>query len=171
MDRLLADKGDWGYDGWDWGYPRERLPVRSPRWPCTIGNIVYVGHRRARHRRSHRQISVSGGASYATTTSVALTLSATDAGGSGVSQMQLLQRQLHWSAWETYTTSKSWMLLAAGDGAKTVYVQYKDGAGNISSAYSDGITLDATASDRHDVGEQRCHLHRRDSCHGQFERQ
>ena len=31
------------------------------------------------------------------------------------------------------------------DGAKIVYVQYKDNAGNVSATYSDGITLDATA--------------------------
>ena len=38
-------------------------------------------------------------------------------------------------------------------------------------AYSDGITLDATAPDRHDVGEQRCRLHGHDGRHGQLDRE
>ncbi len=46
--------------------------------------------------------------------------------------------------WETYATSKTGWSLTAGDGAKTVYAQFRDGAGNVSSSYSDGITLDAS---------------------------
>ena len=46
-----------------------------------------------------------------------------------------------WSGWESYTTSKSWVL-SAGDGVKTVYVQFKDGLGNGSGDFTDTITLD-----------------------------
>lgn len=89
-------------------------------------------------------ISVSGGAAYATSATVTLTLSASDGSGSGVAQMQFSNNNTAWSGWEDYGTSKSWTL-SAGDGAKTVYVQYKDTAGNVSSGdISDGITLDAT---------------------------
>ncbi len=37
-----------------------------------------------------------------------------------------------------------YLSLASGDGEKTVYVRYKDDAGNISSVYSDSILLDQT---------------------------
>ena len=134
-------RDDWGYDGWDWGYPENDYQYVALDGG-TIGNIVYSGPADAAAPTG--SISVSGGASYATTTSVSLTLAANDVGGSGVAQMQFSNDNSNWSAWETYTTSKSGWLLAAGDGAKTVYAKYKDGAGNVSSAYSDGITLDAT---------------------------
>jgi len=48
------------------------------------------------------------------------------------------------TAWETYATTRAWTL-TTGDGTKTVYVWYKDGAGNISTLYSDTIILDTTA--------------------------
>ncbi len=43
-----------------------------------------------------------------------------------------------WSAWQTYATSKSWAL-SAGAGTKTVYVQYRDKAGNPSALAFDRI--------------------------------
>lgn len=89
-------------------------------------------------------ITVGGGASFVGTTTVALGLSAVDTGGSGLSQMRFSNDDSSWSAWETYATSKNW-IVAAGDGPKTVYVQYRDTTGNVSTTYSDGITLDVTA--------------------------
>jgi hypothetical protein len=44
-----------------------------------------------------------------------------------------------WSPWQAYTTNKFWTL-TAGTGTKTVYVQYKDRAGNVSATASDSIT-------------------------------
>ncbi len=88
-------------------------------------------------------ILINGGASYTNSTSVNLTLSASD-GGSGVYQMRFSNDNSTWSSWEAYSTSKSWTL-ASGDGTKTVYVQYSDNAGNISGSFNDTIILDATA--------------------------
>jgi len=48
-----------------------------------------------------------------------------------------------WSSWEDYATEKSWTL-TSGDGTKTVYVKFKDSAGNVSETYSDTIILDTT---------------------------
>jgi hypothetical protein len=88
-------------------------------------------------------ITINGGAAYTNTTSVTLTLSASDA-TSGVAQM-CLSNTGTCTSWETYATSKAWTL-TSGDGTKTVYVWYKDGAGNANtSAYSDTIILDMTA--------------------------
>jgi len=48
----------------------------------------------------------------------------------------------NWSDWQSYNTYKPWTL-TSNDGTKTVYVQFKDPAGNVST-YSDTIILDTT---------------------------
>ncbi len=88
-------------------------------------------------------VVINGGAAFTNSTTVTLTLSATDS-GSGVASMQFSNNNTAWSTSETYTTSKSWTL-TAGDGAKTVYAKFKDKAKNWSSAIpSNTITLDTT---------------------------
>jgi len=47
-------------------------------------------------------------------------------------------------SWEPYATSRVWSV-PAGDAVKTVYIRFKDNSGNISSIYSDTITLDTVA--------------------------
>ena len=71
---------------------------------------------------------------------VTLTLSAQDS-GSGVSQMAFSNGGAVWSLPEKYTTRKTWTL-APGDGLKSVYVRYKDTAGNWSNPCFANITLD-----------------------------
>ncbi len=88
-------------------------------------------------------VVVNGGAAAAASTSAALTLNATDPGGS-VAQMRFSNDGANFSAPETYATSKTWVL-SAGDGLKTVFAQFKDAAGNWSASVSDTITLDTTA--------------------------
>ena len=88
-------------------------------------------------------ILVNGGAAHANSTLVALTLSASDA-GSGVAEMRFSNDGGTWTGWESYATSKSWTL-AAGDGSKTVYVQYRDNVANVSTSYTDSIILDTAA--------------------------
>ena len=88
-------------------------------------------------------ITINDDATYTTTTTVTLNLSATDA-TSDVAKMRFSSNNIKWSDWEVYATSKSWTL-TSGDGAKTVYVQYKDNAGLTSSIYHYTITLDTTA--------------------------
>lgn len=86
-------------------------------------------------------ISIKGGAPYTTSTSVILTLSASD-WGSGVASMRFSNVYPYvWGSWVTYTTSKSWTL-STGDGTKTVYVQFKDNKGFTSGVSSDTIILD-----------------------------
>jgi hypothetical protein len=89
-------------------------------------------------------LTINGGATYAPSAAVTLDTPATDTGGSGMSQMRFSNDNVNWTDWEPYAATKAWTL-AAGDGAKTVYVQYNDNAGYISSTYADGITLDTTA--------------------------
>ena len=78
---------------------------------------------------------------YTNTINITLALSATDA-VSGIAEMRFSNDNSIWSKWETYSTSKSWTL-KSGEGLKTVFVQYKDLSGLISS-YSSSTTLDTT---------------------------
>jgi PKD repeat protein len=86
-------------------------------------------------------ITINDDATYTTTTSVTLTLSATDA-TSGIAEMRFSNDNTTYTEWQTYATFEPW-ILQDGDGAKTVYVQFRDHAGLIST-YSDTIALDTT---------------------------
>ncbi len=89
-------------------------------------------------------IKINNDNQYTNSTSVTLTLSAQDnTGGSGLSQMQFSNNGTTYSTPKAYATTKSWTL-TSGDGTKTVYVKYKDVAGNWSSPVSDTIVLDTT---------------------------
>jgi hypothetical protein len=86
-------------------------------------------------------VTINDGASRTRSRSVTLTLSATDPSpGSGVSQMRISNTQsgLSSATWEAYSTTKAWSL-SSGQGTKTVYVQYRDGAGNGSGVATDTI--------------------------------
>ncbi len=88
-------------------------------------------------------VFINGGAAYATTTAVMLSLSASDA-GSGVADTRLSHNGADWSGWEPFAASRAWTL-EPGDGLKTVHVQYRDHGNNVSSApIMDSITLDGT---------------------------
>ncbi|GEM_PF-947537 len=89
-------------------------------------------------------IKINNDAQYTNSNSVTLTLSAQDnPGGSGISQMQFSNDNVTWSTPENYALAKSWGLTSA-DEVKTVYVKYKDIAGNWSETYSATIILDTT---------------------------
>ncbi|MDP2905898.1 MAG: RHS repeat-associated core domain-containing protein [Candidatus Omnitrophota bacterium] len=80
---------------------------------------------------------------------VSLNLSAADT-GSGMNsgaQMEFSNDNANWSNVEDYAAAKSWKLFS-GFGAKTVYVKFKDAAGNWSSAYSDSINVQNVPKER-----------------------
>ncbi len=86
-------------------------------------------------------VNVNGGASSTSAAAVTLSLSATDpAPASGVKEMHFSNDGVTWSAYQPYATSAAWTL-TAGDGAKTVYAQFRDADGNQSAVASDTITL------------------------------
>lgn len=87
-------------------------------------------------------IAIDGNAAWTNSPSAALTLTCTDA-GSGCSMARFSDDNATWLAWEAYLPTRAWTL-TGGDGTKTVYVQLRDVAGNVSAAYSDTIVLDAT---------------------------
>ncbi|MBI3319829.1 MAG: fibronectin type III domain-containing protein [Candidatus Omnitrophica bacterium] len=85
-------------------------------------------------------VAINGGAASTNAASVTLTLSATDNAGP-VAQMQCSNDNVTYSAPEAYAPTKAW-IVAAGDGPKTVYVKFKDAAGNWSPATTATIALD-----------------------------
>lgn len=91
-------------------------------------------------------IKINDGATATKSATVSLALSATDPlPGSGVGHMRFRNDNTEtWSTWEPYATSSEWRL-SDGDGEKTVHVQYRDNAGNVSTdEIQDGIQLDTT---------------------------
>ncbi len=74
---------------------------------------------------------------------VMLTLAWSDGAGSGVARMRFSDDGAHWTVWEAPAATRAYTL-PAGDGHKTVRVQYLDRANNRSSVFSDFIRLDTT---------------------------
>ncbi len=88
-------------------------------------------------------ISINTNSTYTNTPVVTLVLSAND-NLSGVSQMMISNTSdFTGASWENYATTKQWTL-PSGDGEKTVYVKFKDNAGNESTVVSDTIILKTT---------------------------
>ncbi|MBI5664013.1 MAG: chitobiase/beta-hexosaminidase C-terminal domain-containing protein, partial [Nitrospirae bacterium] len=91
-------------------------------------------------------ITINSGAADTKDPNVTLGLTCNDGNGSGCSQMQISDNNgTSWTAPEAIAATKAWVL--SGDGDKTIYVKFKDAAGNWSgdTAISDGIKLDTTA--------------------------
>jgi hypothetical protein len=89
-------------------------------------------------------LNINSAAAYTGSTAVTLNPSATDTGGSLTATMRFSNDNSTWGDWVTYATSYAYTL-PPGEGNKTVYVQYKDNAGNPSGSYSHSIILDTTA--------------------------
>jgi hypothetical protein len=84
-------------------------------------------------------LTVDGDAAF--TAAVAATL---DSSVQYATQMRFSNDGAAWGAWEPYAAVRSGWSLAAGDGAKTVFAQYRDAGGNVLGR-SDAIVLDTTA--------------------------
>lgn len=86
-------------------------------------------------------ITVNSGAAATNNRATTLTLAGTDSLTS-VTHMKISESASFTGAsWESYATSKAFTV-STGDGTKTVYVKFKDAAGNESLVYSDTIVLD-----------------------------
>jgi Zn-dependent metalloprotease len=89
-------------------------------------------------------IIVNSGAASTNSTDVTLTISASDNLSPAADiDMQFSNDNVNWSSWESLVASRNYTL-TSGDGQKTVYVRFRDGAGNHSGAFSDSIILDTT---------------------------
>ncbi len=85
-------------------------------------------------------MTINSGAQFTKSTTVILSLSASDNSGA-VSSMGFSNDGAGWSAWEKYATTRS-RALPSGDGAKTVYARFRDASGNVSAACTARIALD-----------------------------
>jgi hypothetical protein len=86
-------------------------------------------------------VVINGNAAATNTRPVTLAISATDA-TSTVTQMRLSWNGTTWNAWEPYATTRNATIPAGADGNKTIYIQFRDAAGNVSTTYSDSIIYD-----------------------------
>ena len=91
-------------------------------------------------------IIINNNSAWTNNPNVSLALNCTDGvNGTGCSQMRFSNDGITWTLWESYAAGRSWTLVS-GNGLKTVYIQYKDNAGNISAAISDSIILQTQAT-------------------------
>lgn len=86
-------------------------------------------------------VTINNGEAVTTNRNVTLQLSAADVNGTVVSMRLANDTTNTWSEWEAYATVKSWTLTAGG-GVKTVYAQFRDAGGNVSTNASDTINYD-----------------------------
>lgn len=120
-------------------------PIGVRTVPCEIPGI---GQPPVDTQAPVGSVSINGGAASTDTTAVTLGLSATD--NVGVTMMMVSNNaDFSGASWVAYATSMAWTL-TGGDGTKTVYVKYKDAAGNISDDCNDSIVLDTVVPDTED---------------------
>jgi YD repeat-containing protein len=89
-------------------------------------------------------VTIDSGAAFTNSVNVTVTLTCDDA--EGCSQMKFsndVDNESNYSTPETYAATKAWVL-SSGDGNKSVYAEFKDVAGNWSTAFSSTILLDST---------------------------
>ncbi|TLM64287.1 MAG: hypothetical protein FDZ69_11855 [Deltaproteobacteria bacterium] len=87
-------------------------------------------------------VLINNGAAVTNSAAVTLTLAGIDL--NGVAKMRFSENGTTWSGWENYATTRNFTFTGA-DGAKTISVQFQDGAGKISATLKDGIVLDRAA--------------------------
>lgn len=92
---------------------------------------------------SVKTFAINNGVPATNTSSITLTIDASDE--FGVSKMRFSNDGVSFTADEAYATSKSWTL-SSGDGVKTVYVQFTDGAGRLYDPVTAQIKLDTVAA-------------------------
>ena len=97
-------------------------------------------------------VSIAGGAALTNTSTVTVDVTATDAGVGTVSNVRLANVGTTSAGLLSdpsavtlpYSPTKTWTL-AAGEGSRSVYVQWQDSLGNWSGVSNDAITVDTTA--------------------------
>ena len=87
-------------------------------------------------------VIIADGAATTTTSSVPVTLSATD--DVGVTSTHPSTSATSCTAWSDYATTRPFTL-ASGNGAKSVFARFRDAAGNVSAVVSDAIVVDNAA--------------------------
>lgn len=144
IGQLTYDNGGFGFDDGTY-YASAQISdnvnnqTAWQNWNFKIDTVAPTG-----------SISINSNNVATNSTAATLTLNVADSNladgsaGSSAAQMRFSNDNISWTNWETYAQTKVYTL-PSGDGVKTVYVQFKDAAGNASGSYSDEINFDATA--------------------------
>lgn len=123
--------------------PGEGLKTMYVRFRDSLGNLsqIFSDSIFVDNSAPTGSVTINGGASRTNSTAATLALSAADA--NGVVQMQFSKDGVNYFVFEPYATTRNVTLLP-GDGAKSIFVRFKDSAGNVSAPVTAGITLDST---------------------------
>lgn len=91
-------------------------------------------------------ISINSGSTYTKNSLVTLNLNLEDNNSTSQESSMMISNDSSFTGagWESFMANKAW-LLPSEEGAKSVYIKYKDAAGNTSSPYSASIIADLTA--------------------------
>jgi hypothetical protein len=126
------------------GVDIDGVHVVYAKWQDRAGNWSAAATRSTTLDRTapSGSLSIASGAASTRLTSVALAVPATD-DLTGVTEVALSNDGSTWTA-RPYAASQSWTL-SPGDGTKSVWAKWSDGAGNWSDPLSDTIVLDTVA--------------------------
>lgn len=131
---LEGSSNDLGSAGYDTSFGWGQLDVQRALYTGKNDTVAPEG-----------SVVINAGSTLVQGNSVTLTLSASDT-GTGVSSMSFSGNGSTFSPWEAYGTTKLWDLSTYGgtvaDGAKSVFVRYRDAAGNSASPVASSIIVD-----------------------------
>jgi len=135
-------KGDWS----TWSFMLDPIPLGNhslrPRATDRSGNTG-LGAKvavLADNAPPAGSVTIDGGAAVTNSFTVSLVISATD-DYTGVAEMKVsADSPVDSAPWEAFNTTKT-VTLPSGEGGKTVYARFKDGAGNVSDVVSSQITV------------------------------
>jgi hypothetical protein len=123
-------------------------PVYGESWSVTVGftvdseGVISMTIVDPDNVPPSGSVLIADGDPYATSAIVSLGVAASD-GESGVTQVGLSDDGSSWTT-RPYESTQTWTLIP-GDGMKTVYARWQDGAGNWSAPATDTIVLDRAA--------------------------
>lgn len=135
-DGGFYERGDTGWQAFDGSTNSDGSPAYDARYRTYVSDPDATA--------PTGTIGINDGARRTASRTVTLALSATDPSpgywepASGLDSMRIKNAGGSWTAWQPYAESKNWRLTRKA-GTKTVYVQYMDGAGNVSARSSDSI--------------------------------
>ena len=139
---FVSDRSNWGLTGSD-GSKTVYIQFKD-----AAGNISTVSSDSIQLDTTapSGSVIINAGAANTSSSSVALSFSCSDNSGSGCGEMRVSNDGANWpGTWDAFASTRNDWPLTSGDGSRTVYVEFRDNAGNISVTVNDGIIVDATA--------------------------
>jgi hypothetical protein len=140
-----------GSDGWQWEWDTSKLPIDQEMEIQVVvydragrSTVVTVAGLRIDRISPSGTFLINDGALHTTTPFVTLTLTVTDV-GLGVDQMEIGEGELfNGQHWVSAAPTATWEL-SGEEGDKMLSVRWRDWSGNVSSVFTQSITLDTIA--------------------------